>query len=137
MKHFIEIDAPVDVVYLAITTQEGLAGWWTTSAVAKPVEGSISEFTFNSGAFNKMKVAKLLNSKKVMWECVDGAEAWIGTKITFDLEEKKGQTILRFMHFEWRETCDFFAKCNSTWARYLTSLKAFCETGKGTPDPAH
>jgi uncharacterized protein YndB with AHSA1/START domain len=137
LKHLIEIDASINSVYSAITTQESLAAWWTETAVARPVEGTISEFTFNSGAFNKMKVVRLENPKKVMWECVDGAEEWIGTKIMFRLEEKQGQTILRFMHSEWREASDFFAMCNSIWAHYLTSLKAFCETGKGTPHQAN
>lgn len=81
LKHFFEIDAPINSVYSAITTQEGLAAWWTEIAVARPVEGTISEFTFNSGAYNKMKVARLEKPTKVMWECVDGAEEWMRSKV--------------------------------------------------------
>src|SRR5690606_13481116 len=44
--HSLVIEAPVETVYKAITTQEGLAGWWTPETAAKPETGSILRFTF-------------------------------------------------------------------------------------------
>ena len=39
IKHLVTIDAPIRVVYMALTEQDGLAGWWTTDTVAEPVVG--------------------------------------------------------------------------------------------------
>ena len=46
IKHLVTIDAPIPVVYMALTEQDGLAGWWTTDTVAEPVVGSIADFRF-------------------------------------------------------------------------------------------
>ena len=51
----------------------------------------------------------------------------------FDLEEKGGNTILRFTHGNWKEETDFFAFCNYNWGYYMKSLAKYCEEGKGTP----
>ncbi len=50
------VDAPIDVVYKAITEQEGLAAWWTFETIATPEVGSIAEFKFGDRYLNKMKV---------------------------------------------------------------------------------
>lgn len=55
------------------------------------------------------------------------------TTVSFELEEKDGQTILRFAHSGWRAITDMFAACNYDWARFMTSLKSSCKTGIGTP----
>ena len=59
--------------------------------------------------------------------------AVIGTTFSFDLEEKDGNTILRFTHGDWKEETDFFASCNYHWGYYMRSLAYYCEKGKGTP----
>ena len=66
------------------------------------------------------------------WHCLEGDPEWIGTDISFDLEEKDEETILRFTH-TWREITEFYAHCNFQWGKYLVSLKEYCETGKGFP----
>ena len=60
-------------------------------------------------------------------------EEWMGTNVSFELEEKEGRTILRFAHSGWREVTDTFASCNYDWASFMRSLKSLCENGTGTP----
>ncbi len=82
-----------------------------------------------------MRLVNLVPNRKVEWECIEGDERWVGTKFTFDLEEKDGQPVLRFSHYDWAGDDDFYALCNTTWASYMQSLKDLCETGTGTPYP--
>lgn len=126
------IKAIPEKIYNAITTQEGLASWWAKQTTAKPEPGFVNVFTF--GKFrNEMKVTTLTPNKRVEWKCVNSIEEWIGTDIIFDLEEKEGNTVLRFTHGGWRAITDTFAGCTYDWASFLKSLKALCETGTGTP----
>jgi uncharacterized protein YndB with AHSA1/START domain len=133
IKHLVTIDAPVPVVYMALTEQEGLAGWWTTDTVAKSIVGSIAGFRFGDRYHNTMRIDGLVQDSRVEWACLDGDPSWVETTIVFDLENREGSTVLRFSHANWREMTDFFAACNYQWGFYMRSLKSYCETGKGQP----
>lgn len=133
IRHYLSIDAPAATVYHAISEEEGLRGWWTPGAVARPKAGSIAEFTFGDRYHNKMRILRLERDRLVEWECLEGDREWVGTRFLFDLEAEGERTILRFCHGNWRQMTDFFASCNYQWAYYLRSLKAYCETGEGTP----
>ncbi|MBQ4822016.1 SRPBCC domain-containing protein [Aquimarina sp. MMG016] len=80
-----------------------------------------------------MKVTKLSAPQLVQWECVDGDDEWIGTELSFELEQKDNTTFLKFLHMNWADETEFFGFCNHQWGRFLDSLKSLCETGKGTP----
>ncbi len=135
IRHYLEINAPAPRVYVAVTEQKGLAGWWTQDTVAQPEVDTIAEFRFGARYHNKMKIVRLDPDSKVEWECLEGDTEWVGTRFVFDLEERDGITILRFAQNGWREATDFYAICNFTWAQYMLSLKSYCETGKGAPFP--
>ena len=132
IRHNVVIKAAPEKVYEAITTQEGLANWWAKQTTAKPEPGFVNTFTFGTSR-NELKVTSLETNKKVEWQCIKSIEEWIGTNISFDLEEKNGDTLLRFAHADWRTVTDMFASCNYNWALFMKSLKSFCETGTGTP----
>lgn len=126
------IKATPEKIYNAITTQEGLASWWAKQTIARPETGSVNVFTF--GKFrNEMEVTQLVPNKKVEWKCINSIEEWIGTDISFDMEEKEEKTLLRFTHGGWRAVTDTFAGCTYDWASFIKSLKSLCETGTGTP----
>jgi uncharacterized protein YndB with AHSA1/START domain len=127
------IKATPEKIYKAITTKEGIESWWCKNTIAKPALGFMNIFVF--GKFrNEMKVTKLTTDKKVEWECVDSIEEWVGTHISFDLEEKEeGKTLLRFTQAGWRAVTDTYAGCTYDWASFMKSLKSFSETGAGTP----
>ena len=131
IRHNVIIKTTPEKIYEAITSEEGLANWWAKQTIAKPELGFVNIFTF--GTFrNEMKVTMLNPNKKVEWHCINSIEEWIDTDISFDLEEKDGRIILRFVHSGWRGVTDTFAGCNYDWGRFMTSLKLFCETGTGT-----
>ena len=40
INHLVEINAPADVVYRAVTERAGLAAWWTPACKAEPEVGA-------------------------------------------------------------------------------------------------
>jgi uncharacterized protein YndB with AHSA1/START domain len=133
IKHQLVVNRPLDVVYKALTEQEGLSSWWTEETIASPQKGSTAEFKFGDRYHNKMRVVELIRNRSVRWECLQGDPEWVGTTLTFDLEDVDGKTIVRFCHGNWRAETDFLASCNTHWGYYMRSLKSYCETGVGTP----
>lgn len=128
----------VDDVYKALTTREGLRGWWTHSTQGEFNVGGVIQFRFqlkeSEGGFD-MKVLELHPAKSLLWEVVAGPEEWIGTKISWELRQESDWAIIVFKHQGWKEPVEFMHHCSTKWATFLLSLKALCETGKGSPNP--
>src|SRR5687767_13509218 len=95
--HKIEIEAPTSKVYDALSTERGLASWWTRDALATPEVGSVAEFF----GILKMKVTTLEQDKKVEWRCLEGPPDWVGTDLVFRLEATNEGTSVRFAHRGW------------------------------------
>ena len=133
--HRVGIRASADKVFAALTDASGLSGWWTRNVKASPTVGAVDEFRFGDKGFNEMKVVELIPGRRVRWQCVNGAPEWIGTELTFDLQDKGGMTIVLFAQRGWKEPVEFMHYCSTKWAIYLLSLKALCETGVGLPYP--
>ncbi|UGU16547.1 SRPBCC domain-containing protein [Sinomicrobium kalidii] len=137
INHRLVIEAPIEKVYESLTTQEGLAGWWTSQTKAKPETGSAIRFAFEPGYFKEMKIEELQPYSKVKWLCVKAYEEWIGTSITFELQPHDRGTALVFHHDRWKADAETYAGCSYDWAIFLRSLKLLCQTGKGQPYPDH
>ncbi|RZW57826.1 MAG: SRPBCC domain-containing protein [Flavobacteriaceae bacterium] len=133
IKHQIQINSEAKNVYVALTSIEGLSEWWTHLTSGSSEIDGIIEFKFDPPYGMKMKVISLRTDAYVKWECIQGEPDWIGTIITFDLEQTRGKTTLRFKHDKWPTQEDFYAHCNLSWAKYLLSLRSYIETGKGQP----
>ncbi|MEV6872258.1 SRPBCC domain-containing protein [Amycolatopsis sp. NPDC051128] len=127
-------NATPEKVYEALTTLDGLSGWWTEKTVGDTELGGVLEFRFIPGGFD-MKVIELDPGRLVRWEAVDGPPEWIGTTIRWDLEQRGEYTIVLFKHEGWREAVEFMHHCGTKWAIYLMSLKQLVETGEGAPAP--
>ena len=66
-----------DDVYAALTTIDGLAGWWTTETRGDAGLGGTIEFRFPPGGFD-MEVVELTPGELVRWRVTDGPPEWIG-----------------------------------------------------------
>ncbi len=135
IHHRLLIEKSPDSVYAALTTQEGLSGWWTPQTIAQPHVGSVSRFGFGPDYFKDLEVIELVPAKLVQWRCLKGFEDWVGTVMTFELEMHAKGTIVLFHHEGWQAYSNEFASCSFDWALFLRSLKFLCETGKGFPYP--
>jgi uncharacterized protein YndB with AHSA1/START domain len=138
--HRIGIKTPVNQVYKALTTLEGLSNWWTEEVKGDEKIGEKIEFYFRTKAGDLigrmvMEVKELSDSKKVRWRCIEGPEEWIGTDITYELSVAENQTIVLFGHRNWKEAVEMTSHCSMKWAVFLLSLREYLETGKGKPSP--
>lgn len=138
--HRVGIQAPADKVYAALTTLDGLAGWWTRDTTGSVRPGGAIDFRFRTaggdeiGGFG-MDVLEQEPQRRVRWRVKDGPPEWVGTEIDFDLAQEDGFTIVRFGHRQWREDSEFMAHCSTKWATFLLSLRDWVETGRGQPAP--
>lgn len=123
-----------DAVYEALATRDGLAGWWTNDTRGKSEVGEVLEFRFAAGGFD-MKVLELVPAKRVLWQVTGGPEEWIGTTVSWELNQDGDYTIVLFKHEGWKEPVEFMHHCSTKWAVYLMSLKSLLETGEGAPAP--
>lgn len=125
----------IEDVYRALTTRDGLAGWWTSNTQGEGNQvGNIIEFRFGAGGFD-IKVAGLTPPANVLWKVTAGPEEWLSTTISFELKQDGDYIIVLFKHMDWKEPVEFMHHCSTKWAIFLMSLKSLIETGSGTPDP--
>jgi uncharacterized protein YndB with AHSA1/START domain len=138
--HRISIKAPLAQVYAALSTVEGVAGWWTRETSGDSRSGGTVQVAFRSPAgaeVGKMEfeVVKLAPDQGVSWHFKSGPAEWIGTDVTFSLSQAGAETLVLFGHRNWREAVEFTAHCSMKWATFLLSLRDLVETGKGKPAP--
>lgn len=124
-----------DRVYHALTTLEGLCGWWTSTTTGEGGKvGGVLHFRFGSKTTD-MRVIELEAGQRVVWEVLDETGEWRGTKIVFDLKQKQNDAIVLFAHQGWREPTDMMHHCSTKWGTFMMSLKSLLEHGKGAPFP--
>jgi len=138
--HRIGIKAPISKVYAALSTAEGVAGWWTKETTGESKPGGTIKVIFrspNGDEKGKMEFEplKLNPNQEVHWRFKSGPAEWIGTDVTFKLSQDGDATLVVFGHRNWREAVEFMAHCSMKWATFLLSLKEFVETGRGKPSP--
>jgi uncharacterized protein YndB with AHSA1/START domain len=145
MSHYqksLVVEATPAAVYAALTTPEGLRGWWTQDCdVATQVGGTIH---FRFGRTRKaMRIESLQPGREVRWLCMGAhiaatglarRDEWVGTQVVFVLTpEGEARTRLDFEHVGLVPAFECYDLCSDGWRHYLGSLQQFIETGRGTP----
>jgi uncharacterized protein YndB with AHSA1/START domain len=128
--HRVGIDAKPERVFEALTTLDGLRGWWVAETSGDARQGGTIDF-----GFCKMLVVEAVPSRRVHWRCVSGPPEWVGTEVTFDLAWKDDQTFVVFKHADWKEPVEFMHHCSTKWATFLLSLRDMLERSGGHPSP--
>ena len=138
--HRVGIKTPISDVYRALSTTDGIAGWWTKETTGVSTPGGRIDVSFSRPSGERMggmtmEVMALEADRLVQWRFRSGPAEWIDTDATFQLSQEGNYTIVHFGHRNWREAVEFTEHCSTKWATFLMSLKAFVETGKGRPAP--
>lgn len=135
IPHRIAVEkTPPEKVYDALTTIDGLAGWWTETTIGDAGAGGTIAFRFPPGGFD-MLVLDSTPGERVSWQVADGPDEWVGTTIEWQLRSDGDWTIVLFAHAGWAEPVEFMHHCSTKWATYLMSLKSLLESGTGAPSP--
>lgn len=129
------IGAPIATVFAAVSTVDGLSGWWTTDTVGSPEPGGELRFTFTDGTA-VMRVDERTSPTVERWTCLghSGQPEWAQTTVAFRLTEvNPAVTRLEFAHGGLRPQLDCYHQCSAGWDYLMRSLAAYAETGTGRP----
>jgi len=130
------IRAPRQRVVDALTTIEGLRGWWTPLASGSPAPGGDLRFDFAAAGQHIVVHVDVATPSSVQWTCIEHSpfSEWNGTKIAFDLFEMgPDYSEIWFRHAGLSPVLACYGDCSSGWDYFLDSLVALAEHGKGTP----
>ena len=81
-------------VYRALTTLDGLSGWWTEITQGEGKVGGVIEFRFGAGGID-MRVLELVPDQRVVWQVVAGPAEWMDTSVRFDLQQEGDWSLVR------------------------------------------
>jgi uncharacterized protein YndB with AHSA1/START domain len=125
-------------LYRALTTQEGLAGWWITQVTASPEVGSIIDFRFDDDFGPDMEITRLEADTTVEWRCVGRHDPWADNTFHFELADlDDGLTRLRLRQDYAQEVSDdAYGVYNYNWGCYLESLQGTPATMTVSPRAA-
>jgi len=135
VKHQVGIDGTIEKIFSTLTTNEGLAGWWASSAKINPEIGGKIALIFDNLTTLYFEYQNILENGIVAIRCTEGPGAWEGSELLFELIQDIDQVYLTLTHTNKASSEDDFLYFSTKWACYLLSLKAFVETGKGRPYP--
>jgi uncharacterized protein YndB with AHSA1/START domain len=133
----LRIDAPRSEVFTALTTPDGLTGWWSTSAEGSCAEGQTMVVGF-AGVDETIsfRTDGNVESARLVWTCIQhtGLPDWEGTEILFTLSPAgECGTKVNFIHRGLVPALECFDQCRRGWDSFLSSLVSFVEDGRGAP----
>jgi uncharacterized protein YndB with AHSA1/START domain len=136
------IEANPAAVYAALTTLEGLRGWWTQECNGATTPGATIHFRFGH-THKDMRVERLETNREVRWQCtvahiaagqLDSKDEWVGTQLVFRLApDGEDRTRLDFEHVGLVPALECYEMCNRGWRHFLGSLQQYAGTGRGMP----
>lgn len=117
----------------AITTDEGVSGWWAPTVSPAPDLLSVS---FGDIGVDLRVVAK---RELVVWDVVScSAEPdWVGTTIEFACAAGAAGTIELLFTHRGLGALPCAETCFAGWTYYLPSLVSYVESGVGNPGSRH
>lgn len=122
-------------VFSALTQQDEIAHWWTDDLSIRPEVGSLAEFRFHQwGACAlQFEIAELDANENISWTSRQGPAGWDGTSVTWQLIPDGHGTRLIFTHDGFAQADELYKQTRGNWEYFLSSLKSYLETRKGTP----
>ena len=132
----VETHVPPDVLYRAVSTADGLRGWWSDELTNEGGTGGILTLHYRGGPITRVRFAGGEAPLRAEWDVIEHRplSEWNGTKLVFTIE-RLGRSIskLRFRHIGLDSGCECYGMCNRGWSYYMESLRDFVESGKGKP----
>ncbi len=136
VKHRVGIQGQIESIYSCLTTNEGLAKWWATSASGETAVGNVIELAFSDLATLSFRYEQLDAQQTVKLKCIAGPGPWQDSDLTFEFQQSEKQVFVTLTHLNEQSSEDDFLYFSTKWPVYLLSLKALIETGEGRPYPS-
>lgn len=133
IEHTIDVEAPRERVFRALTDADELAGWFPSSADSDPRPGGAFEYRFEfpaeperdhryAGAYHEVRAGERVGYP---W-----AGALGETRVDITLEPSGDATTVRLVHSGWGEGDEWEASRrmhDEGWAFFLGNLKTYVE----------
>jgi uncharacterized protein YndB with AHSA1/START domain len=136
MHHLVTVErADATAAYTALTTQDGITGWWTSRASVPGANvGDVLKMSFPDAPFTwDMRIDQVDQPVRLEWECVGGPPGWEKTRVVWGFEGTDAGVVVRLSHEGFAAVDDMFRIVTVGWAQMLLSLKAYLETGARKP----
>lgn len=136
MHHLIQIDgADAVAAYTALTTPDGITGWWTSRAeVPGAAVGDVLKMSFPDAPMTwDMRIGKADAPAQLEWDCIGGPPGWASTRVVWGVEATDNGVVVRLDHTGFQNVDDMFRIVTVGWAQMLLSMKAYLETGIRKP----
>ena len=131
IKLLMHINSSKEKVFKALTETNELSKWYTTIVKGDFKLGEIVTFEFVNFAEFKFKVISLTQNESVYLEIVESKFDNVGHVMKYELDENDGKTRVRYTYEGFSEMDDSYSNMNYSSAKYLESLRQYCQTGKG------
>jgi uncharacterized protein YndB with AHSA1/START domain len=129
-----DVDAPVERVWSALSSPDGVRGWWTSQADVDVRPGGVTRLSFPDAPMTwDLRTEEATAGRRLRWRCVGGPPPWVGTDIVFELDESSGATRVRFDHSGWEDAEEMVRIVTFGWGQILPRLSRYAATGR--PDP--
>ena len=131
IKLLMHINSSKEKVFKALTESNEITKWYTTVVNGKFELNEIISFEFINFAKFKFKVIAIIQNESIYLEIVESEFDNVGHIMKYDLDENDGKTRVRYTYEGFDEMDDSYANMNYSSAKYLESLRQYCQTGKG------
>ena len=131
IKLLLHINSPKEEVFKALTLSNELSKWYTTIVKGVFKLDEIITFEFVNFAEFKFKVIAITQNESVHLEIVESEFDNVGHIMKYDLDENDGKTRVRYTYEGFGEMDDSYANMNYSSAKYLESLRQYCQAGNG------
>jgi uncharacterized protein YndB with AHSA1/START domain len=130
-----DADANAETVWSALTTPDGIHGWWTTQAEVPSGTGAVLKLRFPDAPISwDLRVDEAAENERLRWQCVGGPPPWVDTDMLFRLTEApEGGTRVLFDHVGWKDAEEMVRVVTFGWVQMFLRLKAYAESGKPQP----
>ena len=131
-SHRIRVHASPDRVFQALSTKDGLEGWFTAQVDGDVGEGRDVRMHFKGKESFGWHLAKM-RPDHVHWNCTEGPGSAKGTTVDYLLKKEGQDTVIECDHDGWPEAHEALATCNTLWGLLMSRLKDYVETSKANP----
>ncbi|GAB5565531.1 MAG: hypothetical protein Wins2KO_25940 [Winogradskyella sp.] len=120
-------------VFKAISQPSQLEKWWPLKCSGIPEVGSTYNFNFTDEYDWYAEVKSCKTSDHIHYKMIKSDIDWNPTTFGFDLEDKNGNTYVKFFHKDWPECNEHYKYSSFCWAMLLKGLRDYLENGIVVP----
>jgi uncharacterized protein YndB with AHSA1/START domain len=127
-----DVDAAPQGVLQALTTTEGIRGFWTSRADVPPEVGGTLKLGFPVAPLPFDLRLEQSDDRTVAWRTESFPPHWVGTTIRWDVEPRDEGSTVNFRHDGFSED-GHAGHAAFTWGQIMVQLKKYAESGHPAP----